>query len=523
MDDIATLALAQQKLRRMKFFEKYHNNRAAFARDCIDWSLPGWELTDYQYNILDKLDANYYTAKVAVMGPRGMGKSTVSSVAIVHFAICMEVGEKRWKVVTTASVMRQLKEYLWPEIRTILSFVDWSKIPIAKFREDKEILKESIDGKYGRVFMANSDNAGAIEGAHAPYLMHVFDEAKEIKADIFEGSDGAFSNAGSDTGEVGKQLVISTPPLKATGKFVDIMLRKPGYEHWTTVEVELEDTLRANRLSKEWVEQKKTEWGEEDPRYISRVLGKIPLSATGGVIPEKWYRLANERASKITDWGPITAIGVDIADQGEDISTLALRHEMGISEVQEIEKNESNEKYTMKTASRIIQYVRRNPGVKVVIDANGVGSGVAARVQEIIDEDDLDAEVIRFIAQERAEDEIGDMWMDKDRSFYLPTKRDASWWKMREILDPESEAPPAIVFNDDLKQELITPDYDEFSGGKIKIESKKSLRKADRLGRSTNYADAVIQAFWADYDGANFRAPLFILSNNRGLIGEEFY
>ena len=43
--------------------------------------------------------------------------------------------------------------------------------------------------------------------------------------------------------------------------------------------------------------------------------------------------------------------------------------------------------------------------------------------------------------------------------------------------------------------EISTPKYGEHSTGKIKVEDKNSLRKAGRLGRSPNLADAFCLTF----------------------------
>jgi hypothetical protein len=66
---------------------------------------------------------------------------------------------------------------------------------------------------------------------------------------------------------------------------------------------------------------------------------------------------------------------------------------------------------------------------------------------------------------------------------------------MRERLDPSGgfllELPP----DDLLTGDLTAPKWRVTSGGRIQVESKDDIRK--RIGRSTDSADAVIQAYWS--------------------------
>ena len=76
------------------------------------------------------------------------------------------------------------------------------------------------------------------------------------------------------------------------------------------------------------------------------------------------------------------------------------------------------------------------------------------------------------------------------------------WWNGRELLDPEStDVPVALPPDDRLAGEMVAPKFRVLSGGRIIIESKDDLRKATRLGRSTDGADAVLQALFHELSG----------------------
>jgi hypothetical protein len=103
--------------------------------------------------------------------------------------------------------------------------------------------------------------------------------------------------------------------------------------------------------------------------------------------------------------------------------------------------------------------------------------------------------VIAFNASERTD--------DRDRSGELRflNRRAAAWWHMRELLDPSLDAVVGLPDDDALIGDLCAPTWWINSSGKVQIESKDDIRK--RLGRSTDAADAVIQAF----SGAATPAP----------------
>src|SRR6185312_2888777 len=117
---------------------------------------------------------------------------------------------------------------------------------------------------------------------------------KAIPGATFDAAEGAFANAGSDTVSEALAFAVSTPG-EPQGRFYDIHARKPGYEDWFVWHVTLEDTIQAGRVSREWAEQRKRQWGEDSAVYQNRVLGEFASSEEDGVIPLGWIERANER------------------------------------------------------------------------------------------------------------------------------------------------------------------------------------------------------------------------------------
>jgi hypothetical protein len=464
--------------RYLTFQERYATDPIAFARDCILWP-SGKGLAPYQEEALGAIATQQ---RVSVRGPHGLGKTTLAAIAVLWFSLTRD--GRDWKVITTASAWRQLEKFLWPEIHKWTRQLQWDKIGRDSLIETGELLQLTIRGQTGSAFAVASDVPGLIEGAHADHLFYVFDESKSIPGAIFDAAEGAFSNAGKDTGHEALALSISTPGEPA-GRFYEIQARKPGFEDWWVRHVTLEETIAANRVSQDWAEQRKRQWGEESAVYRNRVRGEFAASEEDSVIPLSWVEAANARWMARQDQlptFPLMRIGADIARSGADKTVFALRSRSAIIELRRYARQD-----TMATTGLLAGLLRKFPRCKAIVDVIGIGAGVVDKLRE----DHL--LVIAFNASEHTSQ------LDRSQELGFLNKRSAAWWQMRELLDPANGEEIALPPDDLLIGDLTTPHYKVVSGGKYQIESKDDIKK--RIGRSTDDGDAVVMAFYSDaYD-----------------------
>lgn len=87
-----------------KGVDQYLHDPVGFMRDCVDWGDEG-RLTFYQEDILALLEEK---RRVSVRGPHGLGKSAISALTVLWFAVTRDAAGVDWKVVTTAGAWRQL-------------------------------------------------------------------------------------------------------------------------------------------------------------------------------------------------------------------------------------------------------------------------------------------------------------------------------------------------------------------------------------------------------------------------------
>jgi hypothetical protein len=412
--------------------------------------------------------------RVAVRGPHGIGKTTIAAWIVLWAVLTAE----DVKVPTTASVWRQLSRFLWPEIHKQAGRLRWELVGRSSFTRDELMLLSLRLSPTCEAFAAAVSDPAHIEGAHAERVVYIYDEAKTIPDEIFDASEGAFAGAGTDTAGEAYALALSTPG-EPHGRFYDIHSRAIGYRDWWVRHVTLEEAITAGRISREWAEARHQQWGEQDPRYQNRVLGEFAASATDGIIPLAWIELANERWRDLEEASslPTTpdAIGVDVGLTG-DATVLA---PAAGNTVIRLDKHARGD--TMVTAGRITGPLLRYPGCVAVVDSVGIGAGVKDRVEEQVTR----GQVLSFSA--------GRATPARDRSgeFGFADLRSAGWWGLREMLEPSSGTDVALPPDDELTGDLTAPRWTVTSGGRIRVESKDSIRK--RLGRSTDCGDAVMQ------------------------------
>lgn len=458
--------------------KKYWDDPVGWARDCINWR-EGEGPSDYQNDIMDHLPDE---RRVSARGPHGIGKSGMAAWIVLWFADTRD--GRDWKVATTASAWRQLTKYLWPEIHKWARRLKWEALGRKPYVIGKELLTLSLKLNTGEAFAVASDNSELTEGAHADHMLYLFDESKAIPITTWDSAEGAFS-----TGDC-YFFSISTPG-EPSGRFYDIQSRKAGYEDWWCRHVTLEESIRAGRIQRAWAEARRRQWGETSAVYQNRVEGNFAASDEDGVIPLIYVERAIERwlqRNDAQDWGSLTRVSADIG-RGGDPTVLARRHDKAIKEFEE-----TNERTVMPVTGRIKGILDANLEADSVIDVIGIGAGVVDRLREF---SSLLSRVLAFNASSHtdAKDQTGELSFVNERAW--------AWWTVRELLqDDLIDLPP----NDQMIGDLTAPKYQLMSGGRIQIEPKEKVR--ERLGRSTNYGDSVVQAFWkrtleTDWQGAD--------------------
>lgn len=505
--------------------EAYYDDPVEFVRDCIRFD-PDQGPTDYQERVMRTVVEKN---RVCVRGPHSLGKTTINCWMILWFSLTRDARGVDWKLVTTASTWRQLEEYLWPDLRTKwVPRVKWGQIGRPQF-STTEMQKLRLVLDHGHAFAAACEDPAKIEGAHADSLMFIYDESKTIPAETFDATEGAFMGAGTDGAQEAFALATSTPG-ESSGRFYDIQTQRPGTEDWTPVAVSKAEVIAAGRMGAEQARNRERQWGADSAMYIRRVEGNFAADEATGIIRPRWVEEANERwmawaegchleepfmlgegetglvssarapmpglHARVLDHDlvlarQVTCIGMDVAESGGDKTIMAIRWGNAIGEIRECPRGDVIE--SANYAHQALSGAEGQPAI--VVDANSVGAGTAAKLREL---GDL---VVSFKGQERTDQR------DASRELEMYNLRVASYWHLRDLLDPANGHGIMLPPDDELLGDLVAIHWKQHPSGKIIAELKAEIK--ERLGRSPDRGDAVAMAFWHGHAGS-VSAPVFL-------------
>jgi hypothetical protein len=380
--------------------------------------------------------------------------------------------------------------------------LNWERIGREPFKPAEEMTLLGLRLKFGAITMAAPTDSGKIEGAHADELFVLLDEAKLIPEDTWNSLEGAFAGAGPESDQAAYALASSTPGAPE-GRFYDIHEGAAGYEDWHPIHVELDRVLKAKRMTQVWRKQRAAQFGEDSAWYANHVLGEFARQQVDAVIRMDHLEEANERWRMLQlaptnslivpvhdSLGPLEIIGADIAGRGEDRTVYALRHGPVISAVL-VRPHEPDTAVTTDELQGLAAAPER--GARVVIDAIGQGEVIANELRK------RGRSVVDFVASNKTD------LRTRGGQLGFTSVRDAAWWNLREMLEPGSGFELAIPPDEQLTADLLAPRWEEVTGGKIKVEAKKEIRK--RLKRSTDSGDSVVQSYFLSRIAPTVAAP----------------
>jgi len=202
------------------------------------------------------------------------------------------------------------------------------------------------------------------------------------------------------------------------------------------------------------------------------------------VIPSVWVRAAQQRwrERKKPDV-PLQAVGVDPSRGGDDDAAIVRLHGNWCAEIETYPGAAVPDGPT--GAALVLPYA--GAGVAVGVDVIGIGSSWY---------DSLIAADVAALAINNSEG-AGDA-RDRSGRFKFRNIRAASYWALREALDPEHGDDLALPDDPELRADLCAPRFKVTTAG-IQIEEKDEIKK--RIGRSPNKGDALVLAHWALLQG----------------------
>ena len=406
-------------------------------------------------------------------------------------------------VQSTAPTYDQVHGQLWEEIRKLHSQLGLPGTVTGDDRWSRPMVNESTGRKsnilVGQGRKPADNNIHGFHGIHRPDgVLTLLDEGCGLHQSLFTGAEAI------TTAEHDRQLTTGNPDDPATefGKIFQEM----GHL-WNLITVSAFDTpnftgeadeLRekykddpekaayVERMLKglpqpETVEEQKNLWGEDSPRYLSKVLAEFPLVSEDSLFTPA--EIATGISNKIDPGeNPFKVLGVDPARYGNDKAALALCAEGKVEIVATY-----NTMDLMELAARTHKHALDLGVDQVRVDAVGVGGGVLDRLVSLSNASGKPYAVIEMVASAAP----------PDRTLHRNSR--AYWYDSfkHKLRSGNIDLPD----DKNLINEMSTVRY-EYPNGVMKIESKEDMRK--RGVHSPDILDAVVMA----------AAPITSIENN---------
>lgn len=423
-----------------------------------------------QRQILESIRDN---RKTAVRSCHGVGKSHTAAIAASWWLDTHDPGTAF--VVTTAPTFPQVRAILWRYIRRVHKA---GKLLGRVNQTEWHIGDELV--AFGRK-PADHDES-AFQGIHARYVLVILDEACGIPEQLWIASDALTTNADC------RILAIGNPDNPAS-HFRKVCTPGSG---WNTISISAFDSpnltgekvpneLAMALVSREWVEEKRREWGEDNPLYKAKVLGAFAEDHPNQVVRQSDMsacRQPPDPALAGDDLLPVE-LGVDVGGGGDETVIRERRGRLAGREWRALTDRPEQ------IAPLVLAAIRETGATCVKIDSIGIGFGVIGELRNMAD-GALHGAVIDAV-------NVAEKSSEPDKFLNL---RAELWWEIgRGLCERRGWDLSTMANADAAVAQLLEPRWDIDAQGRIRVEKKEEVIK--RLGRSPDNADALLLAFYS--------------------------
>jgi len=439
----------------------YYSNPLQYVCDVFEDPMrPGHavEPDKWQAEVLDALNKN---PQIACASGHGCGKSGLSA-WIIHWFIATR---DHPQIVVTANTGAQLSGKTWRELKK------WNDRAINgghfKWTATRFYHRGDPETWFAQATPWSEQNSEAFAGTHETTgVLMLFDEASAISDTIYEVTAGAMTTEGA-------HWILFGNPTRNTGRFRECFDGGKEAHRWWTMKV---DSRTAKLTDKKKLQEWAEDYGEDSDFFRVRVRGEFPRQSTSQFISAEIVDAAMATALQPREYvRDQKVLGVDVAKGGGSGARHVITRRQG-------RKAWAGRAFieidTMELVGEIIDEYHSWQADIVCVDGTGVGTGVVHRLRE------LNIPTVDVM--------VGSQSTDPAQYANLRTEL---WGRARQWLRGSVDLDP----DDELRGELIAPEYDHTGKMQIRLEPKKYT--SQRLGLSPDKADSFVITFAADAIG----------------------
>jgi hypothetical protein len=410
--------------------------------------------------------------RTAVQSAHGLGKSFLAA-TLAAWWIDVHPPEETM-VVTTAPSLDQVHAILWEEIRGLH---DHAGLPGVVQRTDRWL----VDGRLVGMGRKPPDySESAFQGIHRRFVLVILDEACGIPAWLWTAVETI------TTGDQCRILAIGNPD-DPNSHFKRLCQGTPGWESFKiscfdspnfTGEV-VPEKLKELLTGQRWVDDRKAEWGEDNPLYVAKVLGEFPSDHPWSVVRMSDVYACRIPAPRATHELVPVELGVDVGGGGDE---TVIRERRGMAAGREWKEHSDKPE---RISRLIIHALQQTGATSVKVDSIGVGAGVVGELRNLKELGYHQAKVYGVNVAEKSPSA-------PDKYFNL---RSQLWWECGRLAAEDRAWDLSGMENaDNTIAQLLEVRYQHDLKGRVKVEPKDDVRT--RLGRSPDDADALLLAYY---------------------------
>lgn len=409
-------------------------------------------------------------------------------------------------VVSTAPTYPQVHAILWEEIRKHHNTAKdrGNPLPGSITMADNWNLPGGQLVGFGR--KPKDGDRHAFQGIHRRFVLAILDEACGVPEELWTGAEAITTNEGC------RILAIGNPDDRDT-EFGKNYCDPATAQDWNRISIPAASTpnltgepvpplLNEVLVSKAWVDERRRAWGEDDPRYISKVLAEFPEANEASLFGPVVIATAFEQSGRKLDREPVTLyFGMDVARYGGDLNVLTMFDGVRAT-VLESWGGTDTVSSAARALRRIGEEVKDHKAQKadIRVDAVGLGAGVVDTMAAT--RATLEQELIGtglepwFTVREMS----GSAAPPKDVGGSVQGYGNARAWWYDQLKHLMRSGSIEIGAHKELMDELGGVRY-KYKNGKLYIESKEEIR--ERGGKSPDFADSLVYATAPVHEGLN--------------------